>query len=455
MKSQFLIASASSNSGKTTTTLALLRLLRNRGLSVQPFKCGPDYIDTKHHAFASGQQSINLDTFMMSEQHVKTLYAKYSQEAMVSITEGVMGLFDGADRMKGSSAEIAILLGLPVILVMNAKAMAYTAAPILYGFKQFNKQLNIAGVIFNFVNTAAHYQFLKDACEDVGIPALGYIPMNEAIRIPSRHLGLSFSSDQDDALIESAAEHIGKTVDIERLLQATSCEKMDTGHVHEIKTTVKRKISVAKDEAFNFIYHENIERLKTMGEVTFFSPLHDQQLPETDLLYLSGGYPELFLDQLSSNVQMQQAIREFCQKGGAVIAECGGMMYLGSSILDKEGKAYPMVGYLELQTSMQQAKLSLGYRTVELKEEVFYGHEFHYSVCEEHAHIPRIGKIWNARGKEVDTAIYQKNQVFASYIHFYWGEQTGFFTTLFPDLFKADTNNLQNNFSFTTSKKLM
>lgn len=434
MKSQFLIAAASSNSGKTTTTLALLRLLRNRGLDVQPFKCGPDFIDTKYHAFASGKQSINLDTFMMSEQHVKEIYLKYGKDAHVCITEGVMGLFDGANRMKGSSAEIALLLKLPVILVINAKAMAYTVAPILYGLKHFNEQLHIAGAIFNFVNTPAHYQFLKDACEDVGIPALGYIPVNEAIHIPSRHLGLSFSSGPDDALIGEAAEHLGKTVDVDKLLQLTAGEPVQIHSGNKKKHVAKRMISIARDEAFNFIYHENIETLKELGEVTFFSPLNDKQLPQTDLLYLSGGYPELFLHELSSNEEMKKSILDFCRNGGAVIAECGGMMYLGKAIINKDGTPHSMVGFLDLQTSMQEAELSLGYRTVELNGTVFRGHEFHYSKCVENNVIARTGSVWNARGKQVDTPIYLQDRVLASYIHFYWGENETLITSLFSKI---------------------
>ncbi len=197
MKPQFLIAAASSSSGKTTITLGLLRLLTDKGYKVQPFKCGPDYIDGKHHAKAARLPSINLDTFMMSPLHVKKIYTKYCADAAIAITEGVMGLYDGATKMQGSSAEIAILLDLPVVLIVNAKAMAYSVAPLIYGFKHFDSRLKIAGVIFNFVNTESHYHFLKDACEDVGVEALGYLPANDTIRIPSRHLGLAISDEND------------------------------------------------------------------------------------------------------------------------------------------------------------------------------------------------------------------------------------------------------------------
>ncbi|SFM83525.1 hydrogenobyrinic acid a,c-diamide synthase (glutamine-hydrolysing) /cobyrinate a,c-diamide synthase [Chitinophaga sp. YR627] len=422
MKPQFLIAAPSSNSGKTTITLGLLRLLHKRGLSVQPFKCGPDYIDTKHHSLAAHTTSVNLDTFMMSEVHLKEVYGKYAADADVVITEGVMGLFDGADRMKGSSAEIAMLLDLPVILVVNAKAMAYSVAPLIYGFMHFHPGVKIAGVIFNFVNTESHYQFLKDACADLGIAPLGYVPANEHIKIPSRHLGLAISAENDyDAIIEAAAEHISRTVDVDLILAMTQRpEPVHTPFIRVQKGGLP--IAVASDEAFNFTYLENLEVLRNAGEVSFFSPLHDTEMPAAEILYLAGGYPELYLEQLSANVTMRESVRAFCEKGGKVIAECGGMMYLGESIGDKEGVEYPMVGFLGLKTTMKGAKLSLGYRIVEIGEKRFKGHEFHYSTSSETGELERIGKVYNARGKEVDMAVYRKGNVVASYMHVYWGE---------------------------------
>lgn len=424
MKSQFLIAAPSSNSGKTTITLGLLRLLHHRGFKVQPFKCGPDYIDTKHHTLAAKKQSINLDTFMMSPNYVADTYMNYSYKADISIVEGVMGLFDGANRMQGSSAEIAMLLDLPVILVINAKSMAYSAAPILYGFKYFNPKVKIAGVIFNFVNTESHYQFLKDACEDIGIESLGYIPANDAIKIPSRHLGLAISDDNDyDAIIEQVASHIGQFVNIDRLLELSLMpEKAFKPKQIKSNQGKKIKIAIAQDQAFNFTYFENIEALKKIGELTFFSPIHDVFLPETDLLYLAGGYPELYLNELTANNSMRASILDYCNQGGKVIAECGGMMYLGKSIVDKEGNSYSMAGFLEIETSMQNAKLSLGYRTIFLNDTLLKGHEFHYSTFKELDILCKVGEVKNAKGVLVDTPIYKKNKVLASYIHFYWGE---------------------------------
>lgn len=428
MKAQFLIGAPSSNSGKTTITLALLRLLKNKGYQVQPFKCGPDYIDTKHHSLAAHQPGINLDTFMMSNAHVKDVYARYSQKADVSIVEGVMGLFDGADKMQGSSAEISILLDLPVILIINAKATAYSVAPLIYGFKQFDPRVKIAGVIFNFVNTESHYRFLREACEDVGVEALGYIPAHEHIRIPSRHLGLVISAEHDyEQIIQKAAEHIEKTVNIARLLEISAAREQHI--IPEKKYKVlpgekKLNIAVARDEAFNFTYYENMELLNQLGKITYFSPMNDPCLPTADFVYLPGGYPELYLEELSSNHRMKKSVLAFCEKGGKVLAECGGMMYLGKEISDDKGTSFPMVDFLNMETTLKEGKLSLGYRSVQIDETTLHGHEFHYSTCMEKSDIDSIGEVVNAKGVKVNTPIYRQKNVIASYIHFYWGENS-------------------------------
>ena len=419
---QFLIAAPSSNSGKTTVTQGLLRIFKNNGLSVQAFKCGPDYLDTKHHAWASGNVSINLDTFMSSEKYVQELYQKYSQNKDVSVVEGVMGLFDGAKKMKGSSAEIAERLNIPVILVVNAKATAYSVAPLLYGFKNFYKDINLAGVIFNFVSGESHYQFLKDACEDVGVEALGYVKKNEEISLPSRHLGLQISStDKYEDKIEQIASHINETVNVERLMEIT-CKDITVPDQIESNKKGKLKIAVAKDEAFNFTYHENLKALEKLGNIEYFSPIRDQKLPEADLLYFAGGYPELYLKELSKNTKLKSQILNYCENGGKVLAECGGMMYLSDSIVDKESNKYPMIGFFKQSASMENMKLHLGYRKINLNGVELFGHEFHYSHLKDAEEKLSIGEVYSARGKKLDTHIFKKKNTIASYIHFYGGE---------------------------------
>ncbi|WP_254413318.1 cobyrinate a,c-diamide synthase [Dyadobacter diqingensis] len=428
INSHFLISAPSSNSGKTTLTLGLLRTLKNRGLIVQPFKCGPDYIDTQHHTTASGNPGINLDTFMASEAHVRDIYQQYSENADVSVTEGVMGLFDGADKMQGSSAAIAELLDIPVILVINAKSMAYSAAPLLYGFKNFYKGINVVGAIFNFVSTTSHYRFLQEACEEVGIEALGYLPKNEVLAIPSRHLGLHISSETDyENIIEKLAEEIPKTINIDRLLEISARVTAKSKIINKKSPAEKKhKIAIARDEAFTFTYHQNIDVLSSFGELTFFSPIYDKELPETDFLYLPGGYPELFADALSQNETMRASIKSYCLLGGLTYAECGGLMYLGNAITTSGGANFPMAAVLDCTTSMENSKLALGYRTMQWNNLELKGHEFHYSRLVENALDTESVTAKNAKGIEVETQLYRKQNTFASYVHCYWGERVEF-----------------------------
>lgn len=432
---QFLIAAPSSNSGKTTITLGLLRALSNRGLKVQSFKCGPDYIDPILHAKASQATSINLDTFMSSKEHVKELYAKYSQNAQVNVVEGVMGMFDGADKMKGSSAEIACLLNIPVIMVINANAMAYSAAALIYGFKNFRPDIKLIGVIFNNVRTESHYSFLQDACNDAGVEALGYFPPQKDIEIPARHLGLSIASDINfDSICNKIAASLNETVNINRLLELTTCPlaPYDSEKPVTESSNPGYKIAVAYDEAFSFTYHENLEALKQFGEVTFFSPLKDEALPFCHFLYLAGGYPELFLEQLSGNTTMLNSIHQYCSESGRLYAECGGMMYLGKSITDKEGKEFKMAGFLPINTSMEKPQLHLGYRSVCIDELRIKGHEFHYSTCKELESTEVLDcTIETAKGTIAASKIYRKKSTIASYIHLYWGENQDFLRRMF------------------------
>lgn len=435
-KSSFLISAPSSNSGKTTLTLGLLRALRDRGLGVQAFKCGPDYIDTIHHTKAAGRPGLNLDTFMAPDAHTRNVYAHYASRADVSVAEGVMGLFDGADKMKGSSAEIAALLDIPVVLVMNAQSMAYSAAPLIYGLKNFYPGIRVVGAIFNFVNTESHYRFLQDACADAGVEALGYLPKNEALSIPSRHLGLHISAETDyEQIIQRLAEMIPRTVNLDRLLEITAVHDAPGNgaplsknqHLDQTESKPQKlRITVARDEAFSFLYHQNIECLRAFGDVRWFSPLHDNVLPETDLLYVPGGYPELFAGQLSENQPMIESIRRYCEGGGLAYAECGGLMYLGRELTDSKGHVLPMAGVLDLATTMQSSKMTLGYRVMHWDGLEIKGHEFHYSTLKEPFVQAPLAQMTNARGIPVDTQLFRVCNTFATYTHFYWADKPEF-----------------------------
>ncbi|MDR1707815.1 MAG: cobyrinate a,c-diamide synthase [Prevotella sp.] len=433
IQSRFLIGAANSGSGKTTLTIGLLKALANRGFNIQPFKCGPDYIDTKFHEAAASNPSVNLDLFLSSTEHVRYLYNKYASGKDICIIEGVMGLYDGYKKMQGSSAEIAELLDIPVILVVNAKSMAYSAAALIYGFKEFYPGINVAGVIFNFVGSESHYSFLEDACKDAGVEPLGYLPKDREIETPSRHLGLSLDGQSHfDNLANKIAGLIEKTVDIDRLLKITSQEINLHSHRQTEQVIQNLNITVAQDAAFNFVYHENIEYLKRLGNVSFFSPLKDKILPATDLLYLPGGYPELYVDELSNNKPMKECIRAYIENGGKALAECGGMMYLSDSITDTEGKIYPMTGILGQKATMQNMKLKLGYRQFRYNNVDIKGHEFHYSSIEKDDKDLQVDiEIQNAKGQPTGTKLFRYKNLIAGYTHVYWSEMDNLL-----DLFK-------------------
>ena len=425
VRPRILVGAASSGSGKTTFTLGLLRALKNRGIAVQPYKCGPDYIDTQYHGLAAGRESVNLDLFMGGEAHVKEIFARYSQGAGACVVEGVMGLFDGYSKMKGSSAEVAQVLDIPVLLIVNAKSCAYSVAPIIYGYKNFNPQVKIAGVVFNMVGSASHYATLKDACQELGVPVLGYLPKNSGIEIPSRHLGLSLDEEfLFGEYAEKVAAMVEEYVDVDALMKIftpnSECLCEEGSPCGE---AAGRKNAVAKDEAFNFIYRENIHSLEKLGEVKFFSPLKDTQLPECDLLYLPGGYPELHLERLQGNVQMRKAIKEYIEKGGRCWAECGGMMYLCNSISDENGNEFEMCGVLGQKATMVGKRLQMGYRSLSYAGKGLRGHEFHYSkvVPDEEAPLQSVAQQYNAAGAEVATPLYRYKNLIAGYTHLYWG----------------------------------
>lgn len=443
---KFLIAAASSGSGKTTFTMGLLRRLRNTGLKVQPYKCGPDYIDTKWHTLASGRESVNLDLWMSSAEHVKEVFGRYSSDADVCVVEGVMGLFDGWEKSAGSCAEVAKLCDLPVVLLVNAKSTAYSVAPLIYGFKNFDPDVKIAGVVFNQVASESHYAHLKAACEDAGVKCLGYMRRCKDIELPSRHLGLSIDEKlRIDSFIDKVAENICLEEGVWDLHYsefsefAESSENSETPQLNNLKTQKlkTRLISVASDEAFNFTYRANIDALKQMGEVRFFSPMADEKIPDgTDLLYLPGGYPEFYLKQLSENKTMLKSVRDYIENGGLAYAECGGMLYLCRNIIGMDGESYGMADVLSLEGTFENMHLHLGYRRLEVgdtlndcmaTESQTFGHEFHYSEVRQIGEGEKaVGKIYNARGHEVDTRLYRHKNLLAGYTHFYWGDSNIF-----------------------------
>lgn len=422
MKPQLLTGALNSGSGKTTFTMGLLRALNRRGLRVQPFKCGPDYIDTKFHGVATGRDSVNLDTWLASEDHVREVYSRYGEDADACVVEGVMGLFDGYDRMKGSSAEIAMLLGIPVLLVVNARSSAYTVAAQLHGVATFRPGLRLAGVVFNQVGSPKHERMLREACEDAGLRCFGCLPREEGLEVPSRHLGLTIAAENRmNAWIDRAADLVEHHVDIQALMEA--CETPFIARAAAPAAPGTLRIAVARDAAFNFIYRENIDRLSELGTVTFFSPLAGDPLPPADLVYLPGGYPELFADELSSRRELMEQLRKYAEAGGRILAECGGMIYLSLIIVCAGGGSFRMCGILPFTATMEGARLHLGYRSVaDGAGHSWKGHEFHYSSLENPLALPSSAVQYDAQGQSVPTPLYRYRNVIAGYTHLYWGE---------------------------------
>jgi cobyrinic acid a,c-diamide synthase len=400
---QFLIAAPSSGSGKTTVSIGLMQCLAQRGLKVQPFKCGPDYIDTKFHQKVCNVPSYNLDTFFASPEHIRNIFAEHAQNADVCIVEGMMGLFDGYNRSKGSASEIASILNLPVILVVDAKSTAYSLAPLLKGFKDYSNNVNIIGVVFNKVGSPRHRKMLEEVCQDINLEALGFIPKAKEAENKSRYLGLDFSAMQ---MAESASKLVEGNVDIERLLSLT--EKPVLEFSSSLKTNDTHKVLVARnEESFSFIYQEHLDGWKN---VDFFNPEEDLEIPQDiDLLYLPGGYPEKHLEALSKCRKTMESIRRYAEGGGKILAECGGMMYLCRSILSDEGE-FPMCGVLPygITARTEDRKLCLGYRTSNFNGIEVRGHEFHYT------------KFTDPQPESSTIRI--KNTI-ASYTHLYWGDK--------------------------------
>lgn len=332
MKS-IIISSNCSGGGKTTFTLGLMKLLKNKGYDVQGYKVGPDYIDSGFHSEITGKQSRNLDLHLMGEEGVKDSFLRGSGD--FGVIEGVMGLYDGVSiTEKGSTYSISKLLSdTPIILVLTPKAQCTTLAAEINGIKNF-KNANIIGVVFNAVNQK-YYELLKAVVEEnCDVKALGYIPKDDSIKLESRHLGLVQSVEVNNIVekIERCAQLIEENVDLSYLLQNSKEVKLDIKDKFHLENK-NINIAVAYDEAFRFYYKENLELLEEIGNVTYFSPIRDEKLPENiDFLYLGGGYPEVFKEKLAKNISMRNSIKEALENGLKCYAECGGLMYLTERI---------------------------------------------------------------------------------------------------------------------------
>jgi len=420
-----LIAGTQSGCGKTTVTLALMQYFRSQGKSIAPFKAGPDFLDPMWHAVACEQTSYNLDTRMLGEQASIDLFYEKSSHSDMAIIEGVMGLFDGAKGVggEGSSAHLAKVLDAPVVLVLSAKGMSGSIVPLVEGFVARAQEMgvSIAGVIANHVGSENHARILRELLEEFGLPPLFAWMGKNAASVPERHLGLKMPNELDlpdfsDFLHvekEFTTTPQGGLSCFAIHLQGTKPTKKKTVHVSKLLNG--KKIAVAKDEAFCFIYPANIEWLESQGaEVLYFSPLAGESVPkDTDALWLPGGYPELHLEALNQSTSWT-SVRDFIEIDKAVLAECGGMMVLGQSITDKTGETAQMAGILPCTFTMQDKLAGLGYRE---NESGVRGHEFHHSKRENFKEMKPCFDV--QRG---DLGMRYKS-LRASYIHWYFASQ--------------------------------
>lgn len=469
-----IIAAPHSGSGKTTITLGLMECLKRRGLKVAPFKVGPDFIDPGYHRLVCGRPSINLDGWICPEEFVRETFTHHAAGADIAVIEGVMGLFDGINGVSdlGSTAHIARIIGSPVILVVDAKSQARSAAALVKGFAEFDSRVRVAGVIFNNVASENHARILRDALEtgESETKVLGCIPRDELLHIPSRHLGLLTVEENPlpGDYLDHLAEVIRKNVDLGLLwaigkLQPTDqvlpvdeggggqvytfdtkgVKSVDLTPAKSVDLTPKVRIAVARDAAFCFVYEDNLRLLQDAGaELVVFSPLQDERLPKNIRgIYLPGGYPELFADQLADNEVMKGGIRQAVEEGLPVYAECGGFIYLTQGVLGEDPLICPVedeqegtvlqefVGVFPVTTRMLLRRKALGYREVELtgdsilgpKGTIARGHEFHYSVTGE---MPSaVERLYTVRksGHDLGPEGYRYKNCLASYIHLHFG----------------------------------
>lgn len=415
----FLISGTNSGVGKTTISLGLMRLFKNRGLNVQPFKVGPDYIDPKYHAIAAGTISYNLDEFMMDDDVIQATFYEKSKQKDLSIVEGVMGLFDGRSVQKNacSSSSTAQLLNLPVILVIDGKSLALSAAALVHGYNSFDPNTKISGVLVNNLRTGMHYQLIKEAIEThTGVPCIGYIKKNEELAFKSRHLGLIPTEELPDfsGQLDDFAKELEETIDVDRLLKIS-----ERDYYQKTLPSIKPKYEGLKlgyflNEAFHFYYQQNLEILEQMGvELIQIDPIRDKTLRKIDALYLGGGYPEVFAKELSENVSFKEDLLSQLESGLPAYAECGGLIYLCKSI-EYEGKKHSLLGFFDSGVIMTDCLQRFGYAYANVLGEQIPIHEFHHTKLHQE---PEYSIYEVKKGNRTWREGFIKKNVLASYCH--------------------------------------
>ena len=391
---RLVIAGTHSGVGKTTIVTGLLAALKERGLRVQAYKVGPDYIDTGFHSLACGRASHNLDTWLVPQAELTELFLDTAADSDIAVIEGVMGLYDGGRNGISSTAAIAKQLAAPVVLVIDASSMGESAAAIAFGYKNYDPAVNLVGVIINRIGSDNHAQMVREAVEKVGIRVLGVIRRNKDMVLPERHLGLLPIAELTavEKSIAVMSEQVRHLTDIDALLELAKSAKMLDCPRRAAKARDKKvRIGVASDEAFSFYYPAALKVLGEMGaELVPFSPIRDKELPTVQGLIFGGGFPEMFLQQLADNQSMIDSIRTAAGQGTPIVAECGGYMYLCRSVTDFDGKQYSMAGLIAENCRMEKRLQTVGYvEATALVDnvlcragETLRGHEFHFSRME-------------------------------------------------------------------------
>lgn len=434
-----ILAGVNSGVGKTTLTLGIILALNKLGLRVQPFKAGPDYIDPTYHTFICGRPSRNLDTWMLSRDAVLELFQRQAKSADLAIIEGVMGLYDGLKNTeKGSSAHLAKILKSPVILVVDASSLSRSAGAVVLGYKEFDKGVDLRGVILNNIGSPAHYRSVKDAVQkNTGLPVLGFLPRDKSLTLPQRHLGLIPADEQApvNAFARKLLKRIQKNIDVNKIIaisrRAQPFPVLKPALFDRGPRSNRVTIAIAKDSSFNFYYQDNLDILEYHGaNIVGFSPLQDKILPESiDGLYIGGGFPELFALRLSRNTELRKNIYARAKEGLPIYAECGGLMYLSRNLVDFKERNFPMVGIFDIEIKMGNKLAALGYVDIEvLKSNILSkagakarAHMFHWS------HLIRRAKkdnfVYKVKKYRGDSALdgFTKWNVLASYCHLHFG----------------------------------
>lgn len=431
-----IIAATASGSGKTVLSMGLLAHLTREGVKVAPLKVGPDYIDPAFHARAVGRETeggFNIDPWAMRPETISACINIAGNAADLIICEGVMGLFDGATHENGSTADIAELTGWPIILVVDVSRQGASAAAVVKGFNSFRKKTKLSGVVFNKVGSERHEAMLRAAMKDAlpDVPILGMVPNDSNLELPSRHLGLvqAMEHTQIDAFMGRAARIVGRHVDTKALVEIASPRNaaLSDGENANLLRPLGQKIAVARDEAFAFSYPLTLEGWRRQGaEIEFFSPLEDKAPPkDADAIYLPGGYPELHVWRLASADRFMGGLRDAANRGTIIYGECGGYMVLGRGMIDADGTTHAMAGLLQLGTSFEKRKLSLGYRRATLCAETplgnvrrtLRGHEFHYATITSEGPGDALFDAEGADGTKLGKMGLVAGNVFGSFIH--------------------------------------